>query len=494
MNVAAEELAGRIGQTAEACETLGVSRSTLYRRRRPVTSKPKRRPRPQRALDTTDRERVLSALHCERFDDKAPAQVWATLLDEGIYHCSIRTMYRILSEHGEVRERWNQLRHPNYQKPELVAEAPNQVWSWDITKLRGPVKWTYFYLYVILDIFSRYVTGWMLARRESAELARRLISESCLKQNIEADQLTIHADRGSSMRSKSVALLLADLGITKTHSRPYVSNDNPYSESQFKTMKYCPEFPSRFGCLEDGRLFCGGFFDYYNNAHRHSGLGLMTPAAVHYGRADELNAARRQVLLEAHRAHPERFVHGTPQPPVLPRQVWINPPPEKTTPQEALGATFSGRPIPELPTDSSYPDAIASEPNRRPHRAHAPSFTDRGSLNAACGCLKVVDTFRGGVQDRLHFIDGEMIHQPRLGLLLRNGEDSLDLFQGRGQPVLEETHERLNRSEACVARARAVVSFVFEVFQETQYEGLIDVFHIKLARLLVESTRGEFKK
>ena len=364
MIVAAEELAGRIGQTAEACEALGVSRSTLYRRRRPVTSKPKRRPRPQRALDTTERERVLSALHCGRFVDKAPAQVWATLLDEGIYHCSIRTMYRILSEHGEVRERRNQLRHPNYQKPELVAEAPNQVWSWDITKLRGPVKWTYFYLYVILDIFSRYVTGWMLARRESAELARRLISESCLKQNIEADQLTIHADRGSSMRSKSVALLLADLGITKTHSRPYVSNDNPYSESQFKTMKYCPEFPSRFGCLEDGRLFCGGFFDYYNNAHRHSGLGLMTPAAVHYGRADELNAARRQVLLEAHRAHPERFVHGTPQPPVLPRQVWINPPPEKTTPQEALGATFSGRPIPELPPDSSYPDAIASEPNR----------------------------------------------------------------------------------------------------------------------------------
>ena len=236
--MAAEELAGRIGQTAEACEALGVSRSTLYRRRRPVTSKPKRRPRPQRALDTTERERVLSALHCERFVDKAPAQVWATLLDEGIYHCSIRTMYRILSEHGEVRERRNQLRHPNYQKPELVAEAPNQVWSWDITKLRGPVKWTYFYLYVILDIFSRYVTGWMLARRESAELARRLISESCLKQNIEADQLTIHADRGSSMRSKSVALLLADLGITKTHSRPYVSNDNPYSESQFKTQAF----------------------------------------------------------------------------------------------------------------------------------------------------------------------------------------------------------------------------------------------------------------
>ena len=288
--------------------------------------------------------------HCERFVDKAPAQVWATLLA----HCSIRTMYRILSEHGEVRERRNQFRTI---RSRARGGSGTRFGRWDH-------KWTYFYLYVILDIFSRYVTGWMLARRESAELARRLISESCLKQNIEADQLTIHADRGSSMRSKSVALLLADLGITKTHSRPYVSNDNPYSESQFKTMKYCPEFPSRFGCLEDGRLFCGGFFDYYNNAHRHSGLGLMTPAAVHYGRADELNAARRQVLLEAHRAHPERFVHGTPQPPVLPRQVWINPPPEKTTPQEALGATFSGRPIPELPPDSSYPDAIASEPNR----------------------------------------------------------------------------------------------------------------------------------
>ena len=215
-----------------------------------------------------------------------------------------------------------------------MAEAPNQVWSWDITKLRDG-QGTYFYLYVILDIFSRYVTGWMLARRESAELARRLISESCLKQNIEADQLTIHADRGSSMRSKSVALLLADLGITKTHSRPYVSNDNPYSESQFKTMKYCPEFPSRFGCLEDGRLFCGGFFDYYNNAHRHSG-GAHDAGRRSLRSADELNAARRQVLLEAHRAHPERFVHGTPPPPVLPRQVWINPPPEKTTPQEAL--------------------------------------------------------------------------------------------------------------------------------------------------------------
>ena len=228
--MAAEELAGRIGQTAEACEALGVARSTLYRRRQPVTPKPKRRPRPHRALDETEREEVLGALHCERFVDKAPAQVWATLLDEGTYLCSIRTMYRILEEHGEVRERRNQRRHPNYTKPELLAEAPNQVWSWDITKLRGPVKWTYYYLYVILDIFSRYVVGWMLAHRESAALAQRLIAESCRKQDIEPDQLTLHADRGSSMRSKPVGLLLADLGVTKTHSRPYVSNDNPYSD------------------------------------------------------------------------------------------------------------------------------------------------------------------------------------------------------------------------------------------------------------------------
>ena len=274
---AAEELAGRIGQTAEACEALGVARSTLYRRRQSATSKPKRRPRPHRALDETEREEVLGALHCERFVDKAPAQVWATLLDEGTYLCSIRTMYRILEEHGEVRERRNQRRHPNYTKPELLAEAPNQVWSWDITKLRGPVKWTYYYLYVILDIFSRYVVGWMLAHRESAALAQRLIAESCRKQDIEPDQLTVHADRGSSMRSKSVAFLLADLGVTKTHSRPYVSNDNPYSESQFKTLKYCPQFPSRFGSIQDSRLFCCGFFDYYNFYHKHSGVVSSSP-------------------------------------------------------------------------------------------------------------------------------------------------------------------------------------------------------------------------
>ena len=295
--MAAEELAGRIGQTAEACEALGVARSTLYRRRQPVTPKPKRRPRPHRALDETEREEVLGALHCERFVDKAPAQVWATLLDEGTYLCSIRTMYRILEEHGEVRERRNQRRHPNYTKPELLAEAPNQVWSWDITKLRGPVKWTYYYLYVILDIFSRYVVGWMLAHRESAALAQRLIAESCRKQDIEPDQLTLHADRGSSMRSKPVGLLLADLGVTKTHSRPYVSNDNPYSESQFKTMKYCPQFPSRF---VPKLLTCSVLQTMY-------GAGLRLMEAVSLKKSD-IDSERMAIRVRQGKGRRDRYV------------------------------------------------------------------------------------------------------------------------------------------------------------------------------------------
>jgi putative transposase len=338
--VAAEELAERIGETAWSCEALSVSRATLYRRRRHRVRAARPRPRPTspRALAPDERQRVLSALHCKRFVDRAPAQIWATLLDEGIYYCSVRTMYRILAEQQEVRERRNQLRHPRYHKPELLAERPNEVWSWDITKLRGPVKWTYFSLYVILDIFSRYVTGWMVAHRESAALARRLIAASCGKQGIPPDQLTIHADRGASMRSKSVALLMADLGVTKTHSRPHVSNDNPYSEAQFKTVKYCPQFPDRFGSLQDARAFCGHFFDYYNTEHRHSGIGLMTPAAVHYGLAERLRTVRQTTLLAAYRAHPERFVRRLPQPPKLPRQAWINPPPEKSRPEHGSGA------------------------------------------------------------------------------------------------------------------------------------------------------------
>jgi putative transposase len=324
---AAEELAEDVGRVA-ACRALSVPRASLYRYtgRDEVVVPPAPRPTPARALAPTERQRVLDHLHAERFQDKAPGEIFATLLDEGSYVCSIRTMYRILEQEDELRERRNQLRHPQYQKPELLATAPNQVWSWDITKLLGPVKWTYFYLYVILDIFSRYVVGWMVAPRESAELAKRLIGETCAKQGIDAGQLTIHADRGSSMTSKPVALLLADLGVTKTHSRPHVSDDNPFSESQFKTLKYRPEFPDRFGSLEDARAFCQGFFPWYNSEHHHGGIGLLTPEAVHYGKAEQMQARRQEVLLRAYQQTPERFVRREPRPPNLPTAVWINPP------------------------------------------------------------------------------------------------------------------------------------------------------------------------
>jgi putative transposase len=265
-------------------------------------------------------------LNSERFQDCAPAAIQATLLDEGQYLCSTRTMYRVLQQDGGTRERRDQLIHPPYQKPELMATVPNQLWSWDITKLRGPAKWTYFYLYVILDVFSRYVVGWMVAMRETAELARKLIEETCEKQNIQPGQLGIHADRGPSMRSKPVAFLLADLSVTKTHSRPYTSNDNPFSESHFKTMKYRPEFPDRFGCIQDSRAFCQTFFPWYNDEHRHSGIGMMTPAMVHYGQAPFIREKRRVVLDAAYLAHPERFVRRPPVPLVLPKEVWINKP------------------------------------------------------------------------------------------------------------------------------------------------------------------------
>ena len=285
------------------------------------------RPRPARALSPEERKTVLDHLHGERFQDRSPAAVYATLLDEGHYYCSIRTMHRFLKQQGESRERRDQLDYPAYHKPELLATAPNQLWSWDITKLRGPVKWTYFYLYVILDVFSRYVTGWMVAHRESAvERAAGLIQESCAKQNIQPGQLTLHADRGTSMSSKPVAFLLADLGVTKTHSRPHVSDDNPYSESQFRTLKYRPEFPDRFGCIQDSRAFSQGFFRWYNQEHRHSGLGLLTPAMVHYNQTALILEQRQAVLDAAYRIHPERFVRQAPKPLSVPTQVWINKP------------------------------------------------------------------------------------------------------------------------------------------------------------------------
>jgi putative transposase len=313
-----------------ACEALTVPRATFYRhlarRFSPQTGNGSR-PLPPLALSPKERQKVIDTLHSDRFQDKAPYEVYATLLDEGQYYCSIRTMYRLLaSEHGCVKERRRNHQRSHYKKPELLATGPNQVWSWGITKLKGPVKWTYFYLYVILDIFSRYVVGWMVAHREQKALAIRLIEQSLIKQNIEPGQLTIHADRGSSMKSKAVAHLLADLGVTKTHSRPHVSNDNPYSEAQFKTLKYCPAFPERFGSIQDARAFGQSFFDWYNKEHRHSGIALMTPETVHYGLNEKVFNSRSQVLEQAFRKNPNRFKGEMPEPLPLPKAAWINKP------------------------------------------------------------------------------------------------------------------------------------------------------------------------
>ena len=318
-----------------ACDALGVARASFYRQRpvlgppaspAPEPVLPAAQPAAARALSPAERATVLSVLHEERFQDRSPAAVQATLLDEGQYFCSVRTMYRILEQEGESRERRHQLVHPAYQKPELLATTPNQLWSWDITKLRGPVKWTYFYLYVILDVFSRYVAGWMVATRESAELAKQFIEETIGKHQVPAGQLNIHADRGRVMTSKPVAFLMADLGVTRTHSRPYVSDDNPYSESQLRTMKYRPEFPDRFGCIQDSRAFCQQFFQWYNQEHRHSGIGLLTPAMVHFGETQTVLAHRQGVLDAACQAHPDRFVRWPPKLLPLPSEVWINKP------------------------------------------------------------------------------------------------------------------------------------------------------------------------
>ncbi len=323
------QLSSTVG-VESACDALGVARASFYRQRPRLGPTPSVaravRPVSVRALSFGERESVRAVLNCERFQDCAPAAIHATLLDEGQYLCSTRTMYRILQEDGATRERRDQLTHPPYQQPELPATAPNQLWSWDITKLRGPVKWTYFYLYVILDVFSRYVVGWMVAPREGAELGTKLMAETCEKQKVQRHQLSLHADRGSAMRSKPVALLLADRSVTKTHSRRYTSNDNPYSGSQFRTMKYRPEFPDRCGCIQDSRAFCQAFFPWYNDDHRHSGIGMMTPATVHYGLAAAVSKNRQVALNAAYAAHPQRFVRRPPTPPQLPNEVWINKP------------------------------------------------------------------------------------------------------------------------------------------------------------------------
>lgn len=325
------------------CAGLGIGRASFYRWQRPRSPLPTERIHP-RALSVNERQDVLGVLNSERFCDQAPGEVYAALLDEGRYLCSERTMYRILADHQQVRERRDQIRHPCYQAPELIATGQNEVWSWDITKLLGPAKWTYFYLYVILDIFSRYVVGWMLAYRESAELAKKLIEQTLERHNIGPGTLTVHADRGAPMTSKAVAFFLAELGVTKTHSRPYVSNDNPYSESQFKTMKYRPEFPDRFGCYQDAHRFCAEFFSWYNHEHHHSGLGYLTPYEVHYGLAQKRRKQRAGVLQEAYERNPQRFVRGMPNPALLPTAAWINKPKEisGTKSAEVMNSSLTG--------------------------------------------------------------------------------------------------------------------------------------------------------
>lgn len=272
------------------CEALGVARSSYYRRRH-VKTAPVKRARPGRRLTEMERTSVLQIMDSEEFCDRAPRQIWATLLDRGTYLAHWRTMYRILAQNGETKERRNQLCHPLYETPELLATGPNELWSWDITRLRRAQKWSYYYLYVILDVFSRFVVGYMIANRENATLARDLIETTCRRQGVDRDQLTIHADRGSPMTSKTVVQLLVDLGIEKSHSRPHVSNDNPYSEAQFKTMKYRPEYPKRFGSIMDARAWAREFFTWYNERHHHSGIGLMPPKAIHDGEGAALRAS-----------------------------------------------------------------------------------------------------------------------------------------------------------------------------------------------------------
>ena len=357
-----EEQGARLG-IAPTCAALGLARATFYRqRRRPAEGAivPRVRRAPRQALAPTEREAVLALLHEEQFVDLPPAQVWAQVLDAGrVPPCSIRTMYRVLAANQEVRERRNQLRHPVYQKPELLATGPNQVWSWDITKLLGPVKWTYFYLYVLLDIFSRYVVGWLLARQESAALAKVLIQDSCQRQAIDAGQLIIHADRGPSMTSQPVALLLATLGVLPSHSRPHVSDDNPFSEAQFKTLKYRPDFPARFGSLEDSEGFCQRFFPWYNTEHRHVALGLMTPYDMHYGLAQAKWEQRAVVLRAAYAAHPERFPRGIPLPPPRPTAAWINKPLDRDVAPKAPPAQVADT-VASSPAGITAPDGGGS--------------------------------------------------------------------------------------------------------------------------------------
>lgn len=325
-----DEQGGGLG-VAPLCDALDVPRSAVYRQRsrrdrQRASGRPNSRPKPPNALSEKERAAVLEILDSPRFCDMPPDAIYAHLLDQGAYYCSPRTMYRILDSHKQVKERRDQLRHPQRSAPQLKAAAANQVWTWDITKLKGPRKGQCYFLYVIIDLYSRFVTGWMAAEKENAELARMFIGETIEKHKIKPDSLVLHSDRGSPMISKSVAQLLSDLGVEKSHSRPRVSNDNAFSESQFKTLKYSPQFPGRFGSIEDARGFCRRFFQWYNHEHHHSGIALLTPAQAHNGRAEHTLKKRHQTLMEAYRNNPMRFRNIAPKKQTLPGEVWINQP------------------------------------------------------------------------------------------------------------------------------------------------------------------------
>ena len=378
METAVTELASVTG-IAEACRVLEVPRSTYYRQQPAAIAGEPPRPaapgratrRSPRALSQEERSQIRALLNSERFADCAPREVYATLLDEGTYLCSWSTMYRILREAAEVKRRRDQRRQGAYVKPELLATRPNQLWSWDITKLKGPTTWTYYYLYVILDVYSRYVVGWMIAERETAELAAAFIDATCAKEGIAPEQLTLHADRGSAMTSKCVAHLLADLGVTKTHSRPQVSNDNPFSEAQFKTVKYHPSCPERFGSVADARAWARRLFPWYNQDHHHTGIGLLTPATVHHGRAEEVRAARQAVLRAAYSTRPERFVRGEPRPAAVPTAVWINPP---------AASQAVPPPLSVLASDLTVQNAPSADPVSRGEQRSGPLTRDQSWL------------------------------------------------------------------------------------------------------------------
>lgn len=320
-----DQHAGEYGVN-QACALLGVSRASYYRRkqRAQVPSAPNRRP--PRKLTGEEEATVLETLNSDRFMDQAVPSVYITLLDEGTYLCSPRTMYRILERQDQVRQRRHDREHPVYQKPELLATGPNQVWSWDITKIKGPKPWIFYNLYVVIDVFSRYVVAWSISEYESGEQARALIEAACSRQGIGPDHLTVHSDRGKAMRSKTLADLLGELGVQRSFTRPHVSNDNPYSESQFKTLKYHPSYPERFGSIEDAGSYLRAFLKWYNTEHRHSGIAMMTPEVVHTGRSEQVWNRRKKTLQKAYQTHPERFVKGDPEPRKVPDEVWINKP------------------------------------------------------------------------------------------------------------------------------------------------------------------------